>query len=132
MTSGQDKYALPDLAAFLGVPRRAVLAPASGGCAQYLFSADVEVTPLPGGGIGVCTPARADAQQRVLQETTLSLRIPLEVEPDGTERTQLVLTGRLDPVGAASARVVRFLVERAHLADISGRVTSVNPAELGL
>lgn len=133
MTSGQDKSGVPELAAYLRQPRHAVLAPASGGCAQYLFSADVEVEPLPCGGIGVRPPARADAQQRVLEETTLSLRLPLVVEPDGTELRQLVLTGRLAPAPPdAIGAIPRFLVDRAHVAEISGQITTIPPADLGL
>jgi hypothetical protein len=130
MTDPQHKNALPDLAAFLRQPRRGVLAPASGGCVQYLFSANVEVVPLPDGGLGVHAPDRTEAQQHLLHGTTLSLRLPLQTAADGTELSQLILTGHLDAPPPAG-EPARFIVVRAHIADISGAVRTLDADAIG-
>ncbi len=112
---------------------RAILAPASGGCSRYIFSAEVELQ-LDGAGIlSIKAPERSTSQLAILQVTTQSLHIPLEMDEDGITRTYLVLTGRLQPpAGTDPSEWQPFTVISAHISDISGTVQSVNLPALGL
>lgn len=113
--------------------QRAVLAPASGGCAQYIFSTEVVLRLDATGVIEVQLPLRTDSQRSLLNETTLSLRIPLDVEPDGTERSHLVLAGHLqESPDNESNGWLPFCVSRAHRADISGTIQTIALGDLGI
>lgn len=130
MATAPNKLDLARLRAAVRQATHAVLAPASGGCAQYIFSVEVGLHWLPRGQIALLMPPRTDNQLRILRQTSLSLRIPIEVEPDGTERNQLVLTGQLVQDQRDPGYRVDFQIDRVHLQDISGAITSLAVEDL--
>ncbi len=112
---------------------RAVLAPASGGCSRYIFSAEVDVRLNAANSLEMKTPDRSASQLALLRQTTQSLHIPLEMDADGITCRYLVLTGRLLADDQADPDSWHpFEVGNAHIRDISGTVQSVTLSDIGL
>jgi hypothetical protein len=132
MSPAPDKSDLQWLTDRLRAGCRGVLAPASGGCVQYLLSADVDVHLTPTGRLQVRAPDRSASQQALLAQTTLSLRIPLRVDADGTERELLILAGHLQPGAGDDTGPFVFVASRSHVMDISGAIYSMPVERLGL
>ncbi|MCZ7590939.1 MAG: hypothetical protein M5U15_01750 [Kiritimatiellae bacterium] len=133
MAYASDNVNVINLRAIFQQRNRGVLAPASGGCSQYTFGAEVKIRVSDDGQLELLLPRRADGQQEILQETTLSLRVPVEVEPDGTELTQLILAGDLDAADASIPEKWQcFHIKRAHFLDISGTTRSIPNDQLAL
>jgi len=132
MSPAPDKPDLQWLTDRLRAGCRGVLAPASGGCVQYLLSADVDVHLTPSGRLQVRAPDRSASQQALLAQTTLSLRIPLRVDADGTERELLILAGHLRPGDGDDDGQLVFVASRSHVLDISGATQSIPVERLGL
>ena len=107
----------------------AILAPASGGCSRYLFSAEVPVSVDAGGDVSVFHDSANAAQHDILSRSGLSLRLLVDCDSDGVESRHLVLIGSLEPPREPSApgavRARRFRVLSAHVEFASGRKVPV-------
>lgn len=105
--------------------RHAILAPASGGCSRYLFSAEVPISVDTGGLLSVSPDSSSASQRELLSRSGLSLRLLVDCDADGVERRHLVLVGSLAPPEGPDvsdpARVYRFRVQSAHVEFASGR-----------
>jgi hypothetical protein len=141
-----------EAAELLAVARQGVLTLATGGCARYAFSFDMPFC-LDRRGSPLLFYASGNPHHHViLTNTTLSLRLPHHIDPDGTEQSLLLLNGRMhlvDPGDHDSLdrhyryfeqdienftrgerRLYRLRIEQAFFESFDGAHTPVAPARL--
>lgn len=119
-----------DLRQLLRERANAVLALASGGCARYIFSTEVPIRLDDDGVLRLTYESDNPFHHDIMANSALHLRLLVDRQPDGTEQSHLVLTGRLVPDAGnapSPARPYRFAVRAAHLEFASGRRMPVPP-----
>lgn len=108
-------------------PGSGILALPSGGCARYILSTVVNYT-WDAHGRPVFTCDRSNPEQiDLLEHSTMSLRIDVEKNPDGSDHTHLLLIGRLQPQPDGAFCLD---VKRAQLVRETGEVTTLDWADL--
>lgn len=107
----------------------AILAPVTGGCSRYIFSAEVPFTVASAGHIHILYDSTNPSHHDLLSHSGLSLRLLLDCDADGVEQSHLVLIGHLQPEPAPAApeaaRRYRFHVQGAQIEFASGRAVPV-------
>jgi hypothetical protein len=108
-------------------PGAGILALPSGGCARYILSTVVQYTwDARGRPVFACDRSNPE-QTQLLEHSTLSLRIDVEKNPDGSDRMHLLLIGRMEP---QDERYFVLNVDRAQLVHETGEVRTLDWALL--
>lgn len=109
----------------------AVLALASGGCGRYIFSTEVSYVIGPNGWPVLTYESPNPFHHQLLARSGLHFVVDVEKNPDGSDRSRLVLSGKmteLDPAGDTRRYV--FRPEHAYLSLETGEQKPIALPEL--